>query len=45
MVGIISDQQKKKFQGLVERFAENGILKDIEEEGFVNRLYSVGGMR
>jgi hypothetical protein len=45
MVGIISDQQKKEIQGPVERFAVNGILKDIEEEGFVNRLYSVGGMR
>ncbi len=40
MVGIISDIQKRKINRPPERFADNSFLKEIEHEGFVNKLYA-----
>lgn len=40
MVGIISDIQKRNISGSAERFADNSFLKEIDQEGFVNKLYA-----
>ncbi len=40
MVGIIGEIQKRNIPGSAERFADNSFLREIEQEGFVNKLYA-----
>lgn len=45
MVGIISELQKRNIPGPFERFADSSVLREIEKENFIDRLYSEGGKR
>ena len=45
MLGIIGERLKRQVHEPAEKFADNSFLRELEKEGFVSRLYSVGGKR
>ena len=45
MLGIIGERLKKQVHEPAEKFVDNSFLRELEKEGFVSKLYSVGGKR
>ena len=45
MLGIIGERLKRQVHEPADKFADNSFLRELEKEGFVSKLYSVGGKR